>query len=118
MRQEYGEFGDSRRFPPCRDYGSFDIRSRPPLPDLSGKLRDLVTRVLLPVVSASGLVVSSLPSPLSALLSTGLPSSSIKIALKKSDYVEELKEAKALLDDDLINEEDFEKIKKKIIDEL
>jgi len=37
---------------------------------------------------------------------------------KKSDYVEELKEAKALLDDDLINEEDFEKIKKKIIDEL
>ena len=35
-----------------------------------------------------------------------------------SDYAEELKEAKALLDDDLINEEDYEKIKKKIIDEL
>lgn len=37
---------------------------------------------------------------------------------KKSDYVEELKEAKALLDDDLINEEDYEKIKKKIIEDL
>ena len=37
---------------------------------------------------------------------------------ENSDYVEELKEAKALLDDDLINEEDFEKIKKKIIEDL
>ena len=35
-----------------------------------------------------------------------------------SDYVEELKEAKALLDDDLINKEDYEKIKKKIIEDL
>ena len=36
----------------------------------------------------------------------------------KSDYAEELKEAKALLDDDLINEEDYERIKQKIIDNL
>ena len=36
----------------------------------------------------------------------------------KSDYADELKEAKALLDDDLINKEDYEKIKKKIIDDL
>ena len=35
-----------------------------------------------------------------------------------SDYAEELKEAKALLDDDLINEEDYERIKQKIIDNL
>jgi hypothetical protein len=36
----------------------------------------------------------------------------------KLDYAEELKEAKALLNDDLINEEDYQKIKKKIIDGL
>ena len=35
-----------------------------------------------------------------------------------SEYVDKLKEAKSLLDDDLINKADFEKIKKKIIDSL
>lgn len=35
-----------------------------------------------------------------------------------SEYVEKLKEAKSLLDDELINKADYEKIKKKIIDSL
>ena len=40
------------------------------------------------------------------------------IKKKKSDYAKELQEAKDLLNDDLINEEDYEKIKKKIIEDL
>ena len=35
-----------------------------------------------------------------------------------SDNIKKLKEAKSLLDDELINKDDYEKIKKKIIDSL
>ena len=37
-------------------------------------------------------------------------------SVNDSEYVEKLKEAKSLLDDELINKADYEKIKKKIID--